>query len=472
MGPARPGRDGSIPGPGSHVRVLIESSEYWLRNNGDLAMLAVTVGRLRERWPQARIGVLTEVPLLLRSLFPDVEPISPYGARPWREPPRWQALVARSGPRSAGALDVGRMRARVRIGAVVRAVRTRSGGTGSPGPGSGGSELPPGTAAAAQSASLVVALGGGYIADADPGQTRRALALLEHAVDRGVPAVMLGQGLGPLDDPALRRRAASVLPRVDFVGLREGRRGPLILEQLGVPERRVQVTGDDAIELAYEARAEALGSGLGCCLRIASYAPVSRRAQEVVGQVLRRESASRAAPVIPLIISEYRSEDRRATLPIVRGAGGVRPLPRYVRPSLVAQRVARCRTVVTGAYHLAVFALSQGIPVVALTGSRYYDDKFAGLADMFGPGVLAVRLDAATLEQDLRDAVHASWETAPTVREALRARAREQISACRSAVDRVVTLTEQRIEATRAPVAASGPPGGSTSGRLARPGRI
>ena len=37
------------------LRILVENSEYWLRNNGDLAMLAVTLDRMHQRWPDARI---------------------------------------------------------------------------------------------------------------------------------------------------------------------------------------------------------------------------------------------------------------------------------------------------------------------------------------------------------------------------------------------------------------------------------
>jgi polysaccharide pyruvyl transferase WcaK-like protein len=48
--------------------------------------------------------------------------------------------------------------------------------------------------------------------------------------------------------------------------------------------------------------------------------------------------------------------------------------------------VSRCRVVVTGSYHAGVFALAQGIPVVATAASRYYHDKFSGLADLFGGG--------------------------------------------------------------------------------------
>ena len=50
--------------------------------------------------------------------------------------------------------------------------------------------------------------------------------------------------------------------------------------------------------------------------------------------------------------------------------------------------IARCRLVVTGSYHAALFALSMGVPAIGIATSRYYEDKFLGLADQFGPRLL------------------------------------------------------------------------------------
>ena len=440
---------------GGPPRILVENGEYWLRNHGDLAMLAATISRLRDWWPHARIAVLTEVPALLRAYFPGVEPISGYDNDPWAKPSWVELLAGRLGPRIVGPIALGRLRLRVWLARKARPIVSKisrpltltspTNTTTSPEAATTKYVLPPGSAAAAREASLVVALGGGYLTDADPAQTVRALTLLEYASDQGVRAVLVGQGIGPLEDPALQRRAAETLPKMDFIGLREGRRGPEILRRAGVSSDRVMVTGDDAIELAYAARSESPGSGLGVCVRIAAYTPLRRSAHETVGRVVRRESTRYGARLVPLIISEHPSEDRCGTLPLVRGAGKVaRPLPRYAHPAQVAQRVAVCRIVVTGAYHLAVFALSQGIPVVAMTSSRYYDDKFLGLADMFGVGLTLVRLDDASLEHELTDGISRSWEQAPSVRAELRAQARQQIDACREAFGRIFALTEEQ----------------------------
>lgn len=435
------------------MRIVIENGEYWLRNHGDLAMLTVTISRIRERWPHARIAVLSDVPALLQAFFPGVEPITGTAPTPWEAPRRVPLHLERLGPRVIGPLALGKLRLRARLGAVARLVRDRSTRapersdateTSAAGPGDLEQALPAARASAVQGASLVVALGGGYLTDADPAQTVRALGLLEHAADHGVPTVMVGQGLGPLEGAALRRRAADVLPRVDLIALREQRRGPDILRRAGVSSDRVLVTGDDAVELAYAARREVLGSALGLCLRTSSYTPLQRASQEAVGRVVRSASARYDAQILPLLISEHPSEDRAGTLPLLRGASrAARPLPRFARPAQVAAGAARCRVVVTGAYHLAVFALSQGIPVVAMTSSRYYDDKFLGLGDMFGSGLTLVRLDSTHLEQELTEAIRGSWEQAPLIRDELRGRAREQIAASREAYSRIFALVEE-----------------------------
>ena len=252
---------------------------------------------------------------------------------------------------------------------------------------------------------------------------------------------MLGQGLGPIDDPALLSRAAEVLPRVDVIALREARSGPALLEKAGVPRSRVVVTGDDAIELAHSRCPESLGHDLGVCLRVAGYSPVSARARAAVAAGLRSVADELGTDLVPVIISEFRSEDRRSTLPLVEGFERTkRPLRRFARPQDVAAQVGRCRVMVTGAYHAAVFALSQGIPVVALTSSPYYDDKFLGLAGMFGTGVELIRLDGDDLGERLAAAIRSAWVRAPEERATLLASAAEQIAVGRKTFERICGL--------------------------------
>ncbi|GAB0104494.1 hypothetical protein JMUB6875_34680 [Nocardia sp. JMUB6875] len=451
-----------LPCGGAGHRVLIENSEYWLRNYGDLAMLDVTVRRIRARWPLATVGVMTESPALVAAYFPGVLGITVGSRDPWGAPVRVERLAAAVGPAVAGPPAVAALRARawllpraIRVRDRLRDLRSRGSSADEPQPAPEPSHAEilvprierrhPGAARAVREASLVVALGGGYMTDADIPQAGRVLDLLEYACGVGVPAAMVGQGIGPLRDPELRERATQALGKLPLIALRERRRGPELLESLGVPSSAVVVTGDDAIELAQDVRNVSPGNDIGVCLRVAKYSPVAARAQETVGSALRAAAVEFDARLVPLIIAETPgSPDRATTLPLVRGsANPVEPVGSFVRPAEVAAEVGRCRILVTGAYHLAVFALSQGIPVVGLTSTEYYDDKFLGLADMFGGGVRLVHLDDPELSEHLPAAIRAAWDEADDVRAALRARADEQVLGSRNAFERLFGLLER-----------------------------
>ncbi|MGV9817252.1 polysaccharide pyruvyl transferase family protein [Nocardia xishanensis] len=421
------------------IRVLVENGEYWLRNRGDIAMMVTTVERLRARWPQARIGVLTHQPAVLRALLPGAEPISgpdwSWGSGGWTSRVSNTAATKLIGPaalRWRAATDGPKDR--------IRALRAQA-ATAVAEPDS--AEPRAAVPAAVNEASLVLAIGGGYMTDVDEYQAHRTLDLLEAARAQSIPTALVGQGLGPLRDERLLDRAAEVLPGVDFVALRERRRGPELLARLGVAPERTMVTGDDAVDFAYRLRDARIGADLGLCLRVAEYAPVGAAARETLGRVIRDRAAALDAGLMPLIISEYASEDRRSTLPLLRGAARRRPpVGRGGTPRDVARQVARCRVLVTSAYHLAVFALSQGIPAVGITASEYYDDKFHGLAGMFGAGLRVVHLDDPDLDAALRQAVDELWEAAPALRDPLQQKAAEQIEASRAGLERVFRLVE------------------------------
>jgi polysaccharide pyruvyl transferase WcaK-like protein len=431
----------------------VQNGEHWLRNNGDLAMLHVTLSRLQARWPQARIDVLTSSPALLRAYAPGARPIGDGRLPSPSALPSVDRLIRRLGPAAVGPAAVAGLAAQQRTTQVLDRLRRlpyRLAGRPAPArrPVASGLPVHDRVVAALQDASLVLAMGGGYLTDVDPAQTLRTFGVLARAVEAGVPTALVGQGLGPLTDPALLAHAQRVLPHVDFIGLREGRKGPKLLAELGVPANRIQVTGDDAVELGYSVRQPSPGSDLGICLRVADYSPVATQAKETVGRVVRTAAAREGAALVPLIISEYRSEDRRSTLPLVAGYPGVvPPLGRYVHARAVAERVSRCRVLVTGAYHLAVFALSQGIPVVGLTSSAYYDDKFLGLADMFGGGLRLVGLGEPDLDVVLRNAINSQWQHAPALRDSLQARAVVQIQNGTELFGRIFELVEARLSA-------------------------
>lgn len=435
---------------GVRLCAVVENGEYLLQNKGDLAMLAVTVRRLRERWPDGEIGVMTNAPALLRAYEPEAVPIRFDQGRSPRNvglptPPLPLRVAGTVLDLTEGVLSLER-----RVSNRLRRYM--------PNPRSGWEEKGHASAGwqpvlrrdggrvpdAVENAALIIAMGGGYLTDADLLQSHRTLTLLDYGVRQGIPTVMLGQGLGPMTDEGLLAHAGQVLPMLNLIALREQRRGPEILHSFGVPDDNVIVTGDDAIELGYEVRAPAVTDDLGVCLRISGYSAVTAGQQAGVGNVVRTWARAMNVGVRPLIVSEYLSEDRRATLPLTAGYGKARkPLSRFARPIDLAREVGQCRVVVTGAYHVAVFALAQGIPVVGLSASEYYDDKMAGLASMFKLGIEVVRIDAEGLAWTLDEAMARAWGDAEEVRAPLLLRAEEQIALSRSAFDRACRLAER-----------------------------
>ena len=100
---------------------------------------------------------------------------------------------------------------------------------------------------------------------------------------------------------------------------------------------------------------------------------------------------------------------------------------RFDWPLTMIKKVGRCRLVVTGAYHPAVFALSQGIPVVGLVKSQAYIDKFSALVDEFGPACHLLHLDDDQLQGKLATAIDTAWNSAEEVRPQLLQAALRQI---------------------------------------------
>ncbi|MFN8123141.1 MAG: polysaccharide pyruvyl transferase family protein [Thermoleophilia bacterium] len=366
------------------MRIVIEHGEHQHRNRGDVAMLQVAVDRLRSLWPDAELAVVTGDPELLAELVP--------GALPIR-------------------LTAGRVSRVLRRGADPLA-----------------------------GADLLAAIGGGYLTDVDPEQSERVLGTIERAQERGIPCVLFGQGIGPLRDPALRELAARVLPKCALIALRESVTGAPLLAELGVPGEKVTVTGDDAIPLARAGAPESLGQGLAVNHRLASYLETDDAETQVIRGAVHAAAFDRGAALIPIPVSEW-DDDRPGTARITEGYPLVEhPDAPSAPPQWAIARLDRARLVVTSTYHLAVFALSRGIPAVCVASSDYYRHKFQGLANLFGPGCTVVDLGTPDPATALVSAIDALWESADMLRPGLLAAADRQIALGEAAYARAQEL--------------------------------
>jgi colanic acid/amylovoran biosynthesis protein len=423
-------------------RILIEPNAHHLLNLGDVAMLQVAVGRLRFLWPDAVISVITDDPARLAACCPGTLPVPAEGRRLWFDSNPFTHTLQRVAPSpvSLRLLESERFLRRRTPGVARRLTRARAA--------LGRRDAQPldDFLQAVHDADIVVSSGAGAFNDEFVSLAISILDLFQMAKETGAVTAVLGHGIGPITEPALLRRAREVLPNVDLVTLRERLAGQPLLASLGVPADRVFVTGDDAVELAYGASREGVAGHLGFNLRMARYAHVDQDAADTVAAVVREAATRQRCRLLSIPISYYPTEVDGAVNAALLGTSG-EPDDEVGTPLHIVERIGRCRAVVTGSYHAAVFALAQGIPAVGLTASAYYDAKFVGLADQFGgSGVWVVRLDDVDLSARLAWAVDEAWEHTDEVRTGLLERAASQVESGREAYRRLRDLVAARAE--------------------------
>jgi polysaccharide pyruvyl transferase WcaK-like protein len=432
--------------PGARGTIFLDHSGHALTNLGDVAMLQAAATRLSARFPGWRLRIPTSAPERLGRFCPATESLPADGLRelagqgylPLRHrlPRRMAAGAARLEARLRG-----------RHPEWLDSLALRRARPGSPG-GRAAAEI----LSALGGSDLFVAAGGGYLTDAFPDKAWSALTLLRRAQRRGIPTALVSQGIGPLEEPALRALAARVLVRADLIALREGRSGPSLLASVGVDGGRFVVTGDDAVAAAYAARREGDGdrspAALGINLRSASYAGLDGEAMAAVGAAVRRIAAELRAPIAPLPIAlDEAGSDSAAIRDALGETGSAEPEPSD--PAGAIARTSRCRVVVTASYHAAVFALAPGIPSVGISRTRYYAGKLGGLEDLFGPGARVVSLDEPAWKDRLASDVRDLWAGARERRAALLGAAGDQVRRQEDAYDRIAALAGGSVAAAR-----------------------
>jgi colanic acid/amylovoran biosynthesis protein len=423
------------------VQILIDGLEHSLTNMGDVAMLQVAVARLRRCWPNAVIDAIVDAPERLARYCPGVRPIPWRGYHHWLNENRMPVgarLYRRLPGGSASRFSSVELSMRHHWPALNRSLlKLRLKYTGED-----DADMDSFLESIA-AADLVVVTGGGGITDVFKGWAIDVLDTLWMAARQNTHTAMLSQGFGTIRDPLLTARAVRVLPAVGLIAIRENRTGRQLLERLNVAQDRVVTTGDDAIELAYGLRAARAGDGIGVNLRAASYAGVNGRVVGIIREALQTAADRHEAELIPVPISFKDGESDVRALRALLNGHGESAIDDLDHPVKVIEQVKRCRVVVTGSYHPAVFALSQGIPVVALAGSEYYLQKFLGLADQFGAGIEIVSLDVEQLPAALTRAIGSAWRSAETVLATLLDAASRQIQSGQRYYERLCELADR-----------------------------
>jgi len=417
------------------LKILIENGCYHLRNMGDVAMLQITVERLGSLWPDAEIQVLTDDFDLLKRYAPRAIPLNSRGRHLWFHDGLLLGGLHRFIPGAFTSYfyklerHIQRYRPDLALAWIRRREKLR---------GRDSHELDLFVSAVSE-ADLLVVSGGGDLNDAFADYASTLLDVVRLANCFNVPVSLFGQGVGPMENDKLVAEARAVLPKVNHIYVREKLAAPALLRSLGVTPNHFAVTGDDAIEMAYNARSIELGQGIGVNLRLASYSSVGSNRLNLLQSALGKASHLHAAQLLPVPISFHDQESDVATIQAILtdidlesdgGAG-------LDSPQRLIDQVSRCRCVITGSYHTAVFALSQGIPAVCLAKSAYYIDKFQGLADQFGCGCEVLLFDEALTEKKILKSIDNAWHAAEQLRPELLAAAQAQIMASTAAYQRV-----------------------------------
>ncbi len=412
-------------------RIIVQTGSNDLHDLGDLAMLEVLLERVRVRQRGARFAVISRNADRIESLGADVEQI------PVEQKREWAALRAAYLRTSAFVPVVDRVfRAQFQslhvslLRSKARALVNKE---------------------ALNGADALLVCGGGFITDVFPGNAWPVMERLDFAATARVPFALMGQGIGPLRDKALLTRARAVLPHAKLIAVRESLHSLPLLLDLGVPEERIVVTGDDAIEPAYHARQPGIGTSIGIDVRVAEYSGITRAEAERIALLVRIMAIELAADVIALPVSlsdsaEGSSDANLISMEVESGRQTASPgIP--ATTSLLIERFSACRVVITGSYHAAVFALAQGIPAVCVFNSEYYESKFRGLASQFGTGCQVISNDRPDFVTVLRATIERAWDRAASLRPSLLRAAWSQIKAGHSAYDRLSGILD--AEASR-----------------------
>jgi len=404
------------------MNIVVEPGSYTCMNMGDVAMMQVCVSRLAELWPNAQIGVVTQSPERLALFCPNALPIIESGKEYWFEDKLFGTGLSFLPLALQAALRGSEISLRDRWPVAVssllatkrRLKRMDSEGLS-------------GFVKAVAHSDLVVASGMGMVTDEFHNRALQMLATLEMANRQGVPTALLCQGLGPVSDPGLLAAIKKVLQKARVISLRESVHGRQVLNAIDYPPDRVMLAGDDGLQLAFENRANALGTSIGVNLRVAKYSQIEGNMISAMRVALESAAAKLETAFIPVPILFRDDSDFKTATALVSGYEDRSCGAPVMTPLDVIQRISRCRVMVTGSYHGAVFAVGQGIPAIAVAKSRYYLGKFEGLREQFGEGCQLIDWSDRVDAEDLIRAIDRAWTSTAQLRPTLLKCAEHQI---------------------------------------------
>jgi polysaccharide pyruvyl transferase WcaK-like protein len=266
-------------------------------------------------------------------------------------------------------------------------------------------------------ADLVIGTGGDLYTS-DYGVSTPYLRALIAAQQQGVPTALLGQSVGPFDNPEDAEAWAAVGAKCQLLTMRESVTRRYVVDQLGLPTEQARLSSDPAFLLAQATadRTTAVLAQLGLTggdayVCVAPSQGITRfsalEEQEHVAALLRLVTGLVETRQVPVLLvphchdSRAHNDDRilAARIATESGIPQVMAVPGPLNAADYKGILARADLVIAERLHAAIGALSSGVPAVAIGHSQ----KFNGvLAETFGDSVPVdhVHLDVRTFARD------------------------------------------------------------------------
>jgi polysaccharide pyruvyl transferase WcaK-like protein len=412
------------------MNILVENGSHHMLNMGDVGMLQVGLQRILDHYPDANLHVITQNPERLLNIFPFAIPVSSRGMVLWQRKTYFSRLVRHLPAKFSERLN--NLENKYTAGSPHRTYFLKRRFT----------NINQRDAIdldeyfqAIKNADAVISTGNGLINDMFVQSSQALLDTFTMAHAFHKPTAMFGLGFGPLENYSTIEKVRAVFPRLKILCFREGLTSLPLMSALGIQQDNVIVTGDDAVELAYQPGKQISGNYLGFNLRLSNASQVSENKLAEVKQVLKEVSSRLQTQIIPIPVIFKPPYDDISSIKKVIGSLKVdyQDAEAINTPADLVRQISRCRIVITGAYHSAVYALAQGIPVIALAKSEYYQSKFGGLSDQFGGGCKIVYYDDPCFRFKLFEEIIDMWNRADQYRDHLLAAAECQVLSSRSA---------------------------------------
>lgn len=249
--------------------------------------------------------------------------------------------------------------------------------------------------------------GGGDLNDIFTNELWQRCCLIYTFAAQGKPIVLTGQQLGPFSHKTTRKALQRALKKVDFVGLREPTESLRICQQARLNSDRFAVMGDDSFGLpiadsedvqACLARWQLTpGKFIAVNIRIGDYASSGQEYLEAVAARVTELAQAYTMPVVVVPIaldagdSDVKTGHRLAAL-INQDWFRVLEEP-DLTASLVKGILGQAYAGLGVSYHFCTFALTQGVPAIALFDGDYYTQKAQGISSFWRDSRLAMSLN-------------------------------------------------------------------------------